>query len=115
MRRHWDELLTGKSKTFLFAFADRLKLLELRIQRAECSYSSENGQCFKLELSNWLFRLLVAPIELGYNPVTKNLSRYRGLSNIGDGNGNGLVVAIRYDYQIDANSICGWLWCCSST
>jgi hypothetical protein len=109
VRQHWDELLNDKGKTFLFAFVDNLKLLELRIQRAECSYSSENDQCFHLELSNWLFRLLAAPIELGYDPVTKNLSRYRGLSNIGDGNGNGngLVVDIRYDYQIDSDSISG--------
>ena len=99
VRQNWDALLAGEKKRFLFPFAERAKLLELRIKSASCSYPSDGDQCFKLELSNWLFRMLVAPIELGYDPVQRRLLRYRGLSNIGDGKGNGSVVDIRYDYQ----------------
>ena len=73
--------------------------MELRIKPAACNYPTETDQCFKLELSNWFVRLLVNPIELGYDPELRRLTRYRGLSNIGDGKGNGLVVDIRYDYQ----------------
>ena len=43
--------------------------------------------------------MLVTPIELGYDAKLKRLTRYRGLSNIGDGKGEGLVVDIRYNYQ----------------
>ena len=99
VRQNWDALLTGEKKRFLFPFAEREKLLELRIRSASCSYPSDTDQCFRLELSNWFFRMLVAPIELGYDPVQRRLLRYRGLSNIGDGKGNGSVVDIRYDYQ----------------
>jgi hypothetical protein len=99
IRRNWDSLLAGDKKRFLFPFAERDKLVELRIKKAACSYPSETHQCFKLELSNWFIRMLVSPIELGYDPELQRLMRYRGLSNIGDGKGNGSVVDIRYDYQ----------------
>ena len=71
----------------------------MRIKPAACNYQTETDQCFKLELSNWFVRMLVNPIELGYDPELRRLTRYRGSSNIGDGKGNGLVVDIRYDYQ----------------
>ena len=99
VRQNWDALLAGEKKSFLFPFAERSKLLELRIKSAGCSYPTDTDQCFKLELSNWFFRMLVAPIELGYDPAKRRLLRYRGLSNIGDGKGNGSVVDIRYVYQ----------------
>lgn len=99
VRDNWDGLLAGEKKKFLFPFAERDQLVKLRIKKSACSYPSETDQCFKLELSNWFIRLLVAPIELGYDPQLQRLLRYRGLSNIGDGKGNGSVVDISYDYR----------------
>lgn len=99
VRRNWETLLAGEKKRFLFPFAEHARLLELRIKRSGCSYETDTDQCFKLELSNWLMRMLVAPIELGYDPEQQRLLRYRGLSNIGDGKGNGSVVDIHYDYK----------------
>ena len=98
IRENWDGLLAGEKKPFLFPFVERDSLVELRIRKSACSYSSETHQCFKLELSNWFVRMLVSPIELGYDPEMQRLMRYRGLSNIGDGKGNGSIVDIRYDY-----------------
>ena len=43
--------------------------------------------------------MLASPIELGYDSTLMRLSRYRGLSNINDDNGDGLVVDIKYQYQ----------------
>ncbi len=99
VRNHWDSLVAGDKKRFLFPFAERDSLVELRIKPAACNYATETDQCFRLELSNWFVRMLVKPIELGYDPELRRLTRYRGLSNIGDGKGNGLVVDIRYDYR----------------
>ena len=96
---NWDDLVAGNSKSFQFPFAARESLVKLRIKPTSCSYDSETDQCFRLEMNNWLLRMLVAPIELGYDAKLKRLARYRGLSNIGDGKGNGLVVDIRYNYQ----------------
>lgn len=99
VREHWDELVGGDDRTFQFPFADREGLVELRIGRLGCSYDSLTDQCFRLDLSNWFLRVLVAPIELGYDSDSRRLTRYRGLSNIGDANGNGLTVDLRYDYR----------------
>lgn len=99
VRNNWDSLLAGDKHSFLFPFAERDKLVELRIKKSACTYPSGTHQCFRLELSNWFIRMLVSPIELGYDPELQRLMRYRGLSNIGDGKGNGSVVDIRYDYQ----------------
>ncbi|MBT8433990.1 MAG: hypothetical protein KJN95_04990 [Gammaproteobacteria bacterium] len=96
---NWDSLLAGENKSFQFPFAARESLVNLRIKPASCTYDSETDQCFSLEMNNWFLRMLVAPIELGYDAKLKRLSRYRGLSNIGDGKGEGLVVDIRYNYQ----------------
>jgi hypothetical protein len=96
---NWDSLLAGDNKSFQFPFAARESLVELRIKPTVCTYNTESDQCFRLEMNNWLLRMLVAPIELGYDAKLKRLTRYRGLSNIGDGKGEGLVVDIRYNYQ----------------
>ena len=99
VREHWDELVAGDNREFQFPFADRESLVELRIGRLGCSYDSLTDQCFRLDLANWFLRMVVAPIELGYDPDSRRLVRYRGLSNIGDANGNGLIVDLRYDYR----------------
>ena len=98
VRAHWDSLTDGDKKSFLFPFAERSRMVELRIKPTSCSYGTETDQCFRLEMSNWFIRMLVAPIELGYDPEMRRLTRYRGLSNIGDGKGGGSIVDIRYDY-----------------
>ena len=77
----------------------RTALIELQVSASSCSFESENSQCFKLEISNWLYRMLSSPIELGYDRSEKHLIRYRGLSNIENESGVGLDVDIRYSYQ----------------
>ena len=109
VREHWDVLVAGENLEFQFPFADRESLVELRIGPRACSYESSTDQCFRLDLANWFLRLLVAPIELGYDREDRQLVRYRGLSNIGDGSGNGLVVDLRYDYQNVPGSTCAAL------
>jgi hypothetical protein len=102
VHQHWDSLVAGESHEFQFPLADRESLVELRIKSLGCSYLSETDQCFRLDVANWLLRILVKPIELGYDKEARRLTRFRGLSNIGDANGNGLVVDIKYDYR-DSN------------
>ena len=104
VRQHWDSLVAGESHEIQFPLADRESLVELRIRRFGCSYSSQTDQCFRLDVANWLLRILVKPIELGYDKEDRRLTRFRGLSNIGDANGNGLVVDIKYDYSSDSNT-----------
>lgn len=96
---HWASLVAGERLRFQFPFAERDTLVHLRISAAACSYETAGDQCFLLELDNWALRLLVDPIELGYEVAQKRLVRYRGLSNIGDGTGAGQVVDIHYRYD----------------
>ena len=97
--QNWNALVGGQSKQFQFPFAARESLVDLRVKAARCSYSNETDQCFILRLDNWLIGRLVSSIELGYDPVLKRLTRFRGLSNIGDAKGAGQSVDIRYRYQ----------------
>ena len=105
IRDNWDELVSGTTQEFQFPLASRASLVSLQVKPSVCSYESEVDQCFTLESSNWFFRLLASPIELGYDSDLVRLTRYRGLSNINDENGKGLVVDIKYRYQeISANA-----------
>jgi hypothetical protein len=99
VRENWEALVAGQGKRFQFPFAGRDSLVNLRIRPAQCSYEADANQCFQLELDNWALRLVVDPIELGYDAGSRRLVRYRGLSNIGDGKGEGQVVDIRYRYE----------------
>ena len=97
--QNWSAIVGGQSKQFQFPFAVRESLVDLRIKATRCSYNSKTDQCFILRLDNWLIGRLVSSIELGYDPVLKRLTRFRGLSNIGDAKGAGQSVDIRYRYQ----------------
>lgn len=99
IRGNWDKLVSGKTQEFQFPLASRASLVSLQVKPSVCSYESETDQCFTLEPSSWFSRLLTSPIELGYDSNLTRLTRYRGLSNINDENGQGLVVDIKYRYQ----------------
>lgn len=106
IRQNWDQLVTGQAKEFDFPLASRASLVSLRIKSSICSYETEIDQCFTLEASNWFYRMLASPIELGYDSRLARLNRYRGLSNINDESGNGLIVDIRYRYPPVSGAVC---------
>ena len=99
IRDNWQKLVSGNVKYFQFPLVSRAQLISLRVKKSLCQYETSTDQCFSLEPSNWLFRMLASPIELGYDSTLMRLNRYRGLSNINDDNGDGLVVDIKYQYQ----------------
>ena len=106
--QNWGALVGGSSKSFQFPFAARQRLLKLRVKAARCSHGDDTDQCFSLKIDNWLLSRLVSPIELGYDPMLKRLTRFRGLSNIGDANGDGQSVDIRYRYDNLSDAVCEW-------
>jgi hypothetical protein len=99
IRNNWQKLMSGNIKYFQFPLVSRAQLISSRVKKSLCQYETNTDQCFALEPSNWLFRMLASPIELGYDSTLMRLNRYRGLSNINDDNGDGLVVDIKYQYQ----------------
>jgi hypothetical protein len=106
IRDNWDRLLVGDTLEFQFPLASRSSMVSLRVKSSLCSYETDADQCFTLEASNWLYRILSSPIELGYDQDQLRLARYRGLSNINDERGKGLMVDIRYSYQVPAATTC---------
>lgn len=106
VRRNWDELVSGRSMTFQFPLASRSTMISLQIAPSTCQYETETDQCFTLEAASWLFRVLSSPIELGYDAQLVRLNRFRGLSNINDENGNGLIVDIKYSYPPSVGDVC---------
>ena len=99
VRENWLQLTAGDTLHFYFPLVNRSTLAKLRIKKSFCSYNTSTDTCFRLEVSNWLLRLLLDPIELGYSTESMSLTRYRGLSNIEDQQGKGMVVDIHYSYQ----------------
>lgn len=99
VRENWQSLVAGESKQFQFPFAARESLVELSIASASCSYATVTEQCFSLELNNWLLNMVADPIELGYDAKLQRLTRFRGISNISDGQGEALAVDIHYRYD----------------
>ena len=102
---YWQTLMSDKTIEFQFPLVSRNQLIALRLKKSPCQYETNTDQCFALEPANWLFRMLASPIELGYDSTLMRLNRYRGLSNINDVNGAGLVVDIKYQYQ-QADVVC---------
>jgi hypothetical protein len=103
---NWDSLVAGEVRRFQFPVAAREALVELSIESARCSYDTETDHCFRLELDNWLLRMVAEHIELGYDASTQRLARFRGVSNIGDGLGSGMAVDIHYRYHDLASLQC---------
>jgi len=100
IRGNWEKLVAGDTLELQFPLAYRSSMVSLRVKASACSYETDGAdQCFTLEASNWFYRMLSSPIELGYDPEQLRLARYRGLSNINDEQGKGLVVDIKYSYR----------------
>ena len=96
---HWSSLVDGQQQRFQFPLAAREALVELQIRSAPCTYPTQSDQCFRLAVDNWVLRLVADSIELGYDAQSRRLTRFRGVSNIGDGSGGGMAVDIHYRYH----------------
>lgn len=106
IRDNWDKLVSGETREFQFPLASRSSLVSLQVKPSVCRYETETDQCFMLEPANWFFRMLASPIELGYDANLARLTRYRGLSNINDESGKGMIVDIKYRYQATPGTAC---------
>jgi hypothetical protein len=98
IRARWNELVGDQPQRFEFAVPSRLDTLTLVAQRRECEASSsvETAVCFRVVPENWLFAMLVDPIDLQYAVQNRQLLSFHGLSNITDADGKPQIVTIRY-------------------
>lgn len=98
IREHWEALTNKQLLTFYFPAVTRQSLVKLRVTPRACSYPTNTDRCFSINSASWIIRLILDPIELGYDKNTQQLSRFRGLANLTDERGDGLVVDIKYRY-----------------
>lgn len=103
VRTNWDTLTAGASIDLDFALPARLQTLRLRMARIEAPEALPGAALWlRIVPAQPLLRAFVDPIELAYDGE-RRLALYRGLSNLADANGKGLVVEIRYR-QVPADS-----------
>lgn len=81
---HFDELAGGATLKFRFAAAGELDTFKFRAHRIEdASFEGKTGVQFLVEPNSFL-RFLAGPLRLLYDPATKRLMEYRGISNVHD-------------------------------
>jgi hypothetical protein len=79
---HLPELLEGRTLEFRFAVAGRLDAYRFRVRKIGTT-RFEGSQAVQLKAEpDSLLRWLVAPLILTYDPQTRRLLEYRGVSNI---------------------------------
>ena len=81
---HFDELMAGQTLKFRFAAAGELDSFKFRAHRIEdAAFEGKTGVQFLVEPDSFL-RFLAGPLHLLYDPATKRLMEYRGISNVRD-------------------------------
>lgn len=94
VERAWPQLLNGENVTIDIVVPKRKRTFAMVLEKVETSatemptYLDAQGKiALKLRIKNRLLRLIVPPIELGYDAASKRLVYYRGPSNIVKDNG----------------------------
>lgn len=83
----WDRMMNGEKVAYKYLFARDKKFLKLRFVKSDPpQLPNKNFDSdivfFKVAANNFIFRLLSAPIYVGYEKNTKELKYYYGPSNL---------------------------------
>lgn len=92
---HYDEM---KVKNFLLNFLIPGKLDSYKFILSYKGKDKAGLDEFEVEIDNWFLRLFAPSLTLKYDPETKHLIYYKGLSNLSDENGEMMSVEINYKY-----------------
>ncbi|TJY65208.1 hypothetical protein E4T66_03015 [Sinimarinibacterium sp. CAU 1509] len=94
---HFGDLMRGETVHFRMVVAGSLDAFKFRARRIDDTrFEGRDAVRFKVELDS-LFRLLIDPLELTYDPQTRDLLEYRGISNLRDpATGEAYVARIAY-------------------
>lgn len=90
---HFDRLIKGETQNLRLAVAGSLDQFKFRARRVEDTvFENRPAVRFRIEPDS-LLRFVVDPLQLTYDPRTKTLLEYRGISNISDPQTGKLYVA----------------------
>lgn len=97
VRDHFAELLSGKTLSFNFIVAGNLDRYRFRASRlADAQFDGRKVVRFRVEPDSML-RYFVDALEVSYEPQTRQLLEYRGISNLHDpATGKPYVARIAY-------------------
>ena len=95
VRMAWPKLLKGKTVNFSFAVPSREEWVNFRLIPVQ---QSESMLTVEMRLKSRLIAWLLDPVKLEYDLSSQRLRTYRGLTNMKDAQGKGMVAEIRYHY-----------------
>lgn len=101
--QHFEQINNDDTVKFYFVAPNHLTAVKFKAQKTGTrEIEGLEVVDFKVAISSFL-SLFVDPLLVSYNPETRNLIEYRGLSNIRDDDGELFKVRIRYP-QLLANN-----------
>ena len=97
IQRNWSTLLNGESAQLNFASIAQMDIVRLEIGKSKKQPQNDAGMImFDMTPANRFFKLLVAPVRVGYYTQDRSLAYYRGISNIKDPSGENYKVEIKF-------------------
>jgi hypothetical protein len=97
LSKNWEILRSGEMLEFDFFAPTRASMIGFQL--SEMPSATPDIARFKIEPSTWIVRLLVEPIILDYDAVSRRLLRYEGITNIPRSEG-GVVLDENYNAEI---------------
>lgn len=97
VRSRWDAFAAGEVVTFGFQALgfDRAFTMRAEAVAADCDAA---WLCLRVQVNSWFLRLVAQPIELAYLRGSRQLVRYRGVTNLRSAELRAQPVEIRYTY-----------------
>ena len=79
LRRHWDELISGRGVVFDYLSVERLDTYAFELRRVA---SDTETVSFEIAPSSWVLSLLVSPLRVVFDARTHQALRYEGPSPV---------------------------------
>lgn len=97
VKGHLNTLMTGETVTFSFGVAGRQSVVDMKARRIDdTTFEGERAVQFKASLDMFLVNWFVDSIKLTYDPDTRALLEYRGISNMHNEAGDTYPVRVSY-------------------
>jgi len=94
--QNMEDIVRGEVFHVRLVLPSRLDQFEFRIRKRKM----EADRVFiRLEIDNWFLRLFAPDVDVEYNPETRRLLRYEGVSNLEDASGGHKTVVITYTHD----------------
>lgn len=93
---HWDALVRGDTVRFDFLVPSRRTFFGFKVARVDLPTAPPGSITFRMASSSWL-AFLLPHIDISYDPATRRLVHYEGLSSVRDVK-TGKNYRVHYEY-----------------